>query len=460
MKHLLLLTILSLLQTNHANPVRNSTLQEKYGEALNAIFGMGIRLQAFLQDHDSENPKNFLVSPLSAALIIGQLMLGAEGEFREQLYNLLSLPDEAQPARSAPADLPESPVLRNLPYSNLHFQLGGLVRKLKEDAQKSYQLDTSSALFHNTKYALERDFKNYLFLYETDVYGLNFTEEPRASRDFINKWGYAHTNGLISETIQGSLPPSTAAIFANSIYFKGDWETPFNDIFNNVGPFHVRSDKTVNVTYMYRFIEDIYYGYSKKYQCKIINLPYKKEELGMYIILPHEDHKHAYNINKFVQEVKLHGIQELLNDLQKHDVDVRLPKMTLHNSMSILEPLKKYSAYMETNKNKIRLQTRGRDNLQQRVEDYLSYNKSDNLGDIYLTNAVQHRDLPISDIVQQMIFAVNEKGTEAAAISAGILDYMGASKVFTINRPFVFFIRHEDTSTVLFWGTISDPSLC
>lgn len=45
-----------------------------YESALKAISSIGVRLQALLEDGNSNS--NFLVSPLSITTVIGQLMLG------------------------------------------------------------------------------------------------------------------------------------------------------------------------------------------------------------------------------------------------------------------------------------------------------------------------------------------------------------------------------------------------
>lgn len=189
----------------------------------------------------------------------------------------------------------------------------------------------------------------------------------------------------------------------------------------------------------------------------MLSLPYKEEDVSMYIILPDLDNKNAFNIKYFVEDLQLEGIQELEKNLQKTDVDVKIPKMSLSNTVSILQPLRKYSGYMKY------MQAKGRtlsSDLEERIKDYINFNQNETLKDIKLTNAEEDQDLIVSDIVQQMTLAVHEKGTEAAAITAGIIDYMGVSKMFIINRPFMFFIKHEETKAVLFWGTISDPSLC
>lgn len=64
----------------------------------------------------------------------------------------------------------------------------------------------------------------------------------------------------------------------------------------------------------------------------------------------------------------------------------------------------------------------------------------------------------VSDIIQQIALEVNESGTEAAAIAGSTVNYSGDVKNFFVNRPFLFFIRHEATGAILFWGTIVDPT--
>jgi len=71
------------------------------------------------------------------------------------------------------------------------------------------------------------------------------------------------------------------------------------------------------------------------------------------------------------------------------------------------------------------------------------------------------RDLFISDVVHKAFVAVDEEGTEAAAATAVVMveSAMPMEPVeFTVDRPFVFFIRDLQTGTVLFVGRILDPS--
>jgi serpin B len=61
----------------------------------------------------------------------------------------------------------------------------------------------------------------------------------------------------------------------------------------------------------------------------------------------------------------------------------------------------------------------------------------------------------------QVFVQVNERGTEAAAATIGGL-MMGAIPpeplVFSVDRPFIFVIRHKPTGTILFLGNVVDPA--
>ena len=63
----------------------------------------------------------------------------------------------------------------------------------------------------------------------------------------------------------------------------------------------------------------------------------------------------------------------------------------------------------------------------------------------------------ISDIIQKTVIDVNEKGTEAAAVTAGMMKCTSAgpleTEYFIADRPFVYAIVERSTGTILFMGT-------
>lgn len=206
---------------------------------------------------------------------------------------------------------------------------------------------------------------------------------------------------------------------------------------------------------MLGMVEQIPFIQTKQY--RIVNLPYKSRDLGFYIIYPMQHHDEKYDITKFGETL---DVQELLQNVKKmknHDVILKIPKLSLSNTLSILEPLQKYA---EFKKNNIKPHTKTNnviDALEDKISAFQNFTPSV-LPELVLSDAAMNANFIVSDIVQQMVFSINEKGTEAAAVTAGITDYMGGVKTVVLNRPFTFFIRHENTLATIFWGTVTDPS--
>lgn len=189
----------------------------------------------------------------------------------------------------------------------------------------------------------------------------------------------------------------------------------------------------------------------------MVNLPYKNRELGLYIITPNNENEDKYNVKKFAQNLDPEEILESINNMKLHDVVLKIPKLSLSNTLSILEPLQKYAEYKKANIKPRTSSNNVIDILQDKLTAYSNFTPSV-LPELLLSDAAKGVDFKVSDIVQQVVFSINEKGTEAAAVTASITDYMGGVKTVVLNRPFTFFIRHESTLATLFWGTVLDPS--
>ena len=68
-------------------------------------------------------------------------------------------------------------------------------------------------------------------------------------------------------------------------------------------------------------------------------------------------------------------------------------------------------------------------------------------------------DLSISRVLHKAWGAVNEAGTEAAAVTVTIIttSVMPPALVFRADHPFLFFIRDNQSGSVLFLGRVANP---
>ena len=71
-------------------------------------------------------------------------------------------------------------------------------------------------------------------------------------------------------------------------------------------------------------------------------------------------------------------------------------------------------------------------------------------------------DLYIGNVMHKAFVSVDENGTEAAAATAAAMEASaveaGAPITFTVDRPFIFFIRDDQTGSLLFVGRVLDPT--
>ncbi|CAL1676609.1 unnamed protein product [Lasius platythorax] len=125
--------------------------------------------------------------------------------------------------------------------------------------------------------------------------------------------------------------------------------------------------------------------------------------------------------------------------------------------------------YVSLEQNKYRFQnaeknTKNRKRRQSRPidENFLRFMQSKNFPSYGLDNLRNSANLVnpglfADEVLHKVHMDVTEKGTEAAATTGVLLRRDGSQKKLIANRPFIFFIRHDPTKLVLFWGTVNAP---
>lgn len=69
--------------------------------------------------------------------------------------------------------------------------------------------------------------------------------------DFVNSWVTEETNGLITEILSpGSVDSLTRIVFANALYFKGEWASVFDKSGTKRYKFHLLNGESIKVPFM------------------------------------------------------------------------------------------------------------------------------------------------------------------------------------------------------------------
>lgn len=257
---------------------------------------------------------------------------------------------------------------------------------------------------------------------------LDFLKEAQA-RARINGWVSDATHKMIPEIIPpGVLDGLTRLVLTNAVYLKADWEDPFDHVVTRDAPFHLRGGRDVQAKMM---AHETYIGYAQVGDLKVAEIPYEGRQLSMLVILP--DSRDGLP----AVEAKLtpQAFDSWTAALKEQSVALSMPRYRIAMSADLTGDLQKLG---------IRLVFR-----------------SDGSGD--LSGISTDEKLYVTNVLHRARVDVDEKGTEAAAATAGIVAATGMMMprtpppVFRADHPFLFAIRTKG-GEVLFVGRVEDPS--
>jgi len=181
------------------------------------------------------------------------------------------------------------------------------------------------------------------------------------------------------------------------------------------------------------------FNYTETEDLKILELPYTGDEMSMIVILPKEN----TDLSTIVESIDKNTYYEWLNDMTKKEVNIYLPKF------EIKTPLYDLNNYL------------------------IDLGMQEAFAAADFSGITDQADLFISKVLHKAFIEVNEEGTEAAAATAVIMFETGIPDddepsrlefncdhpfLFLIQHPFLFLIQHKETKTVLFMGSIEDPT--
>ena len=343
--------------------------------------------------------KNLFISPLSLHMLLGMILNGANGQTAQEIQKTLKL--DAQTLTEA-----------NQTYQGLLDNLPTI------DPQVT--LNLANSVWYRNTFTVETAFQDLLRqTFKADIAAQNFTDP--ATVGTINRWASDKTNGKIPKVID-QIQSNSIMFLLNALYFKGDWKMQFDPGKTVDAPFKLASGETVNVRMM-RLNTNLKRGFRSTYTA--FELPYGSDKFAMTVLLPVENTTADALINSF-DSVEWAQLQK---DLVLGNIDIGLPKFTVNDDISLANALSALG-------------------MPTAFTDQADFTKINKKGGILL-----------SSVKQNTYVAVDERGTEAAAVSTGEVVATAMPQATLCNRPFVFVIHEKTTGTVLFVGKIANPML-
>ncbi|XP_064336479.1 serpin B4-like isoform X2 [Camelus dromedarius] len=364
--------------------------------------------------------KNIFYSPLSIMSAFGMLYLGSRGNTAAQLQKALHFKEVTEnPTAGATADPAENP-------ENHHFQK--LLTELNKPTD-AYELNVANRLYGRKEFPFLQEYMdNVKKLYLASVESADFANAPEESRKMINSWVERQTNGKIKDLfLNDSIDSSTILVLVNAIYFKGQWHRKFKEENTVEEKFWLSKDRSKSVQMM-KETNDFNFTSLEDMQVKILEIPYKGEELSMMLLLPNE----VDGLQKLEDKLTAEKLLEWTSsqNMWKSQVDLHLPRFKVEETYDLKDMLVALG-----------------------VVDAFSSQDAD------LSGMTRKHRLAVSKALHKSFVEVNEEGTEAAAATGIVIRETAALHYerFHCDHAFLFFIRHNKTNSILFLGRVSSP---
>ncbi|NXH24049.1 SPB10 protein, partial [Myiagra hebetior] len=174
-------------------------------------------------------------------------------------------------------------------------------------------------------------------------------------------------------------------------------------------------------------------GYIEEVGAQILELPYAQKSLSMIILLPGD-----------VTDGSVSGLEQIESTITYENlmlwassentfettVEVYLPRFKLEGTFNLNEVLQEMG-----------------------MTDIFTESKVD------LSAMTFAKSLVLSNVVHKACVEINEEGTVAAAGTGAsiVRRSLPLTEVFMANHPFLFFIRHNPTNTIIFFGKLCSP---
>jgi serine protease inhibitor len=356
-------------------------------------------LDVFKRINEAGAGGDVFFSPLSLHMALGMVLNGANGQTRTEMQQVLRLSD---------VTLPEA----NNTYRQLLAGLPAIDRR--------NDLRVANSVWYRSGFAVAPAFTGTLReSFGAQAMGLDFSSPSALAA--INGWASNNTNGLIPKVLD-ELKPEEVLMLLNAVYFKGNWTKQFDAARTIDAPFTLASGSKKQVRMM-RMETDLRRTFRENYVA--FELPYGSGETVMTVLLPNAN----TTADRLLAALTPTEWAQLQSTMATSKLDIGLPKFSLRteaNLKSILSQMGMPTAFTDR-------------------ADFTGINAQ---GGLLLTQ-----------VKQNAFVTVDEKGTEAAAVTNIGVGVTSVPVPYLCDRPFLVVIHEKTSGTLLFLGKIANPSL-
>ncbi|CAK8692767.1 unnamed protein product [Clavelina lepadiformis] len=359
--------------------------------------------------------ENIVLSPISYYEVLSILAPGLGGESRKQVYK----------------------ALRFTQFPNPEEHQAQMIESVFDDDQSCTLKGANRIFVDNSMHVKKLYKKESVDHHKVAVKKLNFAGSPNAARTRINKYISRHTDQEIKELVpEGAITSLTKIYLVNAVYLNASWKIAFRPL-RHRQTFHVSPSEQVETNMMMAYQIDCSFGINFELESSYVILPFKEKELTMVIFSPLA----AGNFRHFENNQTATKIRQTLQKEWDYNGSDGYPRMT---PCAVTMP--KFSI-----KHKVSSEA-----LTSALEDMTVTDIFDaDLADF--SEMTSEEGLYVEDTRHEASIEVSEYGVKAVAASSVGVGMRMIPMPITIERPFMFMIRHEKTGAVLFTGRFVRP---
>lgn len=366
------------------------------------------RFSAALLELSAENNEgNLMVSPASVHLALAMTANGAEGETKAAMLEVLAG--------------------RGLPIDRLNKASRDWAALLSRTGEKT-TLAIANSIWFDKGYSPSRSFlqRNRDF-FGADARSLDFRD--KSAPGVINGWVKKATRSTIEKIIE-SIRRDEVMFLVNAVYFKSDWQVPFEKNETRREVFHAPG-KDVEVEFMHRTGRMTLMSGNG---AAGVALPYDDGQFGFFALLPEGPASPREWLAKQDKATLFDDIAGMMAQKIGFAVELSLPKFE--------------SSYEDTLEDELA-----------RLGMGIAFDPG--RADFSGMSEQHAKDLFIGTVRHKTFVRVDEKGTEAAAVTSvgmRLTSMPIVDRKLVFDRPFVYGIMDMKAGLPLFVGIMENPA--
>ncbi len=168
--------------------------------------------------------------------------------------------------------------------------------------------------------------------FDSDLYSLDFNQ-AKETADFINQWVEKKTHERIKNIISERqiMDSSDGMVLVNSIYFKSDWMSRFEEFNTRKDTFYTSSERNEKQSKPMPMMKQTgTFGYGEAGDCKVLEMPFAESELAMIFVLPQDIEATCAALDNDVWQGWLKSLS------RPREVEVIIPRFRLEHTLDKL----------------------------------------------------------------------------------------------------------------------------